>query len=197
MILSHGLWVRHFGGSVTALGEAVRLGGQPYTVIGVIPPDFQSFPPVDAWTPFRPDPPRRRIELPTGWSSQTEPIARPGASGARGARGDSQRAAAGRDPRVRTPRPGILSTRARPGHAAGTDHAVDRRRPVLLHRVLQHSGAAAGASVGAPPRDRPARGTRRGPGSHHPAALDGKLALGRVRVARWASRPRTGGFRRS
>ena len=52
VMLSHGAWLRHFDGSRAAVGRSVRLGGRPYTIIGVMPASFQSFPPVDIWTPF-------------------------------------------------------------------------------------------------------------------------------------------------
>jgi predicted permease len=41
-VLSSGLWTRLFGGSPTALGRAITLDGRPYTVVGVMPPDFTS-----------------------------------------------------------------------------------------------------------------------------------------------------------
>ena len=56
VVLSHGVWAGHFGGDPNLVGAEVRLGGQPHTVIGVMPSDFRSFEEADAWTPFRPDP---------------------------------------------------------------------------------------------------------------------------------------------
>ncbi len=55
VVLSHGLWLRKFGGQPSAVGETLRLDSVPYTVIGVLPRSFQ-FPArdVDAWVPFRP-----------------------------------------------------------------------------------------------------------------------------------------------
>jgi predicted permease len=35
IVLSHGLWLRHFGGDSTVIGRSVVLGGHPFTVIGV------------------------------------------------------------------------------------------------------------------------------------------------------------------
>jgi predicted permease len=58
IVLGHGLWQRRFGGDPAVLGTTVRLDGEPYTVVGVMPPTFR-FPSreTDAWTPlvFGPD----------------------------------------------------------------------------------------------------------------------------------------------
>jgi putative ABC transport system permease protein len=40
VVLSHRLWSRRFGGNPSVLGTQVRLGGQPYEVIGVMPATF-------------------------------------------------------------------------------------------------------------------------------------------------------------
>ena len=56
VVLSHAVWAGHFDGDPSIVGQTVRLGGRPHTVIGVMPADFWSYEEVDAWTPFRPDP---------------------------------------------------------------------------------------------------------------------------------------------
>ena len=56
VVLSHAVWAGHFEGDPNIVGQAVRLGGRPHTVIGVMPADFRSYEGADAWTPFRPDP---------------------------------------------------------------------------------------------------------------------------------------------
>ena len=56
IVLSHAVWVGNFDADPEIVGEEVRLGGRPHTVIGVMPSDFWSFEEADAWTPFRPDP---------------------------------------------------------------------------------------------------------------------------------------------
>ena len=53
VLLSHGLWQRLFGSDPSAVGQTVRLGGEPYTVVGVMPEGFQSIPPFQAWIPLR------------------------------------------------------------------------------------------------------------------------------------------------
>jgi predicted permease len=40
VVLTHGLWQRLFGGRDDAIGQDVRLGGEPYKIVGVLPADF-------------------------------------------------------------------------------------------------------------------------------------------------------------
>src|ERR1051326_1966368 len=52
-VLGGGAWIRLFGGSRSAIGMVVTLNGAPYTVIGVIPPDFTFYGPArDVYTPI-------------------------------------------------------------------------------------------------------------------------------------------------
>ena len=53
-LLSHGLWQSEFGGATDVLGKSLRLDGEPYQVIGVLPPGF-SFPTRDTrlWVTLR------------------------------------------------------------------------------------------------------------------------------------------------
>ena len=39
-ILSHGMWMRRFGGESNVLGRAIVLNGQPYEIVGVAPEGF-------------------------------------------------------------------------------------------------------------------------------------------------------------
>ena len=39
-ILTYGLWTSRFGSDPSVVGRDVRLGGEPYTVVGVLPADF-------------------------------------------------------------------------------------------------------------------------------------------------------------
>jgi len=39
-ILTYGLWTSRFGSDPSVIGRDVRLGGEPYTVVGVLPADF-------------------------------------------------------------------------------------------------------------------------------------------------------------
>ena len=40
-ILGHALWTTRFGGDPNAIGRVFRLGGQPYTIVGVMPESFE------------------------------------------------------------------------------------------------------------------------------------------------------------
>src|SRR5262245_28102864 len=40
VVLAHGLWVRRFGGDAGIVGRSVTLGGEPFTVVGVLAPGF-------------------------------------------------------------------------------------------------------------------------------------------------------------
>lgn len=50
VVLSYGLWKSQFGGDRGLVGKTVSLDGSPYSVVGIMPPGFQSIPPVDLWT---------------------------------------------------------------------------------------------------------------------------------------------------
>jgi predicted permease len=58
VILSHGLWQRRFGGDQTLPGKTIRLNGEPYTVVGIMPAGFQSIGMRELWTPLVLDPAR-------------------------------------------------------------------------------------------------------------------------------------------
>ncbi len=40
VVLTHGLWQRLFGGGESALGQDIRLGGELYKIVGILPPGF-------------------------------------------------------------------------------------------------------------------------------------------------------------
>jgi putative ABC transport system permease protein len=53
VILSHGLWQRRFGADPKVVGRALDLNGQSYTVVGVMPQDFQfPSPEAEVWVPI-------------------------------------------------------------------------------------------------------------------------------------------------
>ena len=82
-LISHGLWLRRFGGHEDVLGRPLVLNGTTYSVVGIMPRDFL-FPDreTDVWIPFRIGP----TKTPDGgsWIQIFSAIARlePGASAA-------------------------------------------------------------------------------------------------------------------
>jgi putative ABC transport system permease protein len=51
-VISHGCWQERFGGDPALIGKQVRLNGDLYTVLGVLPPDFELFRRVDVYVPL-------------------------------------------------------------------------------------------------------------------------------------------------
>jgi putative ABC transport system permease protein len=51
LVISYGLWQRRFGGDKAVLGQKVSLDDEPFTIIGVMPPQFR-FDEGQAWFPF-------------------------------------------------------------------------------------------------------------------------------------------------
>src|ERR1043166_1315850 len=57
VILSHRLWVRDFGADREILSKPIRMNGEPYTVVGILPPGIHDRFNSQFWVPltFRPD----------------------------------------------------------------------------------------------------------------------------------------------
>ncbi|HYV06904.1 MAG TPA: ABC transporter permease [Blastocatellia bacterium] len=52
VVISHGLWQERFGGDPALIGKQVRLDGDMFTVLGVLPSDFELFRRVDVYVPI-------------------------------------------------------------------------------------------------------------------------------------------------
>ncbi|MDQ3816531.1 MAG: ABC transporter permease [Acidobacteriota bacterium] len=52
VILSHATWQAQFGGDASVIGKAIALDGNSYTVIGVLPADFDFFRPDNLFVPL-------------------------------------------------------------------------------------------------------------------------------------------------
>src|SRR5262245_1038141 len=44
IVIGYGLWQRRFGGDPNLVGRQLTLNGQPHTIIGILPPEFQYTP---------------------------------------------------------------------------------------------------------------------------------------------------------
>jgi putative ABC transport system permease protein len=56
-VISNSLWQRRFGSDPGVIGNAITINGNPYTVVGVMPPDFKNprpndLKPPDLWVPL-------------------------------------------------------------------------------------------------------------------------------------------------
>jgi putative ABC transport system permease protein len=54
-VLGHGFWQRTFGGDHSVLGRTVTVGGQPYTIVGVLAPGASLTTPADMYAPLEYD----------------------------------------------------------------------------------------------------------------------------------------------
>jgi putative ABC transport system permease protein len=54
VVLSYALWQRRFGGQASIINQALTFNGKSYTVIGVMPQNFQYPSRVEMWTPVGP-----------------------------------------------------------------------------------------------------------------------------------------------
>ena len=52
VVIGERFWRSHLAGDPAAVGKLLRLDGQPFTVIGIVPASFQILFPADLWTPF-------------------------------------------------------------------------------------------------------------------------------------------------
>src|SRR6476620_5188364 len=56
VVLGYPIWQSHFGGRENIIGQQLDLGGQTYTVIGVLPQSFQfAMRAADVWLPYQPN----------------------------------------------------------------------------------------------------------------------------------------------
>jgi putative ABC transport system permease protein len=51
-VVSHGLWQRRFGGDPQLLGKTISLNGRVYTIVGIMPKDFDYPVPAELWVPL-------------------------------------------------------------------------------------------------------------------------------------------------
>ena len=73
-MVSHGLWKRRFGGDPAVIGRPIVLDKNAYTVVGVLPPDFEFYGrEVDVYIPFAASTARAPGELSVGVYARLRP----------------------------------------------------------------------------------------------------------------------------
>src|ERR1039458_4634996 len=55
-LVSSTLWQNRFGSDPSLVGKPIILGGDPYTVVGILPSNFRPDPPADVFIPLQADP---------------------------------------------------------------------------------------------------------------------------------------------
>jgi len=55
VVLSYDFWQKNFGGDRRQIGKTITLDGAPYTVVGVMPPEFKYPARTEMWTPLLPN----------------------------------------------------------------------------------------------------------------------------------------------
>jgi putative ABC transport system permease protein len=55
-LISYGVWKTRFGGEASALGQVMRVNGQPFTIVGVMPEKYAFPDNADIWLPLQVDP---------------------------------------------------------------------------------------------------------------------------------------------
>ncbi len=68
VVIGHGLWQRRFGGDQNLVGQKLTLNGQPYTVVGVMPAEFQFPADREVWAPRVLRESDRQLRGPTYWN---------------------------------------------------------------------------------------------------------------------------------
>src|SRR5580704_2622348 len=55
-VVTYSFWQTRFGGDPALIGKPIILGGDPYTVVGILPASFRPDPPADVFIPMQADP---------------------------------------------------------------------------------------------------------------------------------------------
>ncbi|HKW63297.1 MAG TPA: ABC transporter permease [Candidatus Acidoferrum sp.] len=68
VILSYGLWKQLYAGDKSALGRSLRISGRPFSIVGVMPPDFNFIEPeVRLWMPLAFSPEEKTVHHSNNW----------------------------------------------------------------------------------------------------------------------------------
>ena len=179
-VLSYTLWKDRFGADPGLAGRSINIGGEPTTVIGMLPARFQSDPPADIFIPLQADPnstnqghylrvagrlkPRRH-----SGSRQSADEDRRRALPASQSQVDGQDGRRGGDPAA-----GSGGGR-RPSNLADS---AGRGRFCAAHRMRERSQSTARARLNAPERDGHPHSHRRQPEAHRAPIADRERGAG-------------------
>ncbi len=53
VIVSYGVWEQNYNKDLSALGSDIRINGEPFTIVGIMPRGFRSYPDADLWLPLQ------------------------------------------------------------------------------------------------------------------------------------------------
>ena len=68
VVLSHGLWQQVYAGDKSVLSRAMRISGKPFTIVGVMPPNFNFIDPeVRLWIPLAFTPEQKTVHHSNNW----------------------------------------------------------------------------------------------------------------------------------
>ena len=204
-VLSYGMWRSRFHGDANVLGSKILLYRKPYTVIGVMPRDFE-FPlnpghvnQSELWLPLSLQPEEFTAGSAASWNSRMVGRLKPGIT-AEQAQSDAERVAQDtmrdypaymRSLRIHAVVTPLHEDTVAAGAAPGAHPALGRDR-CSADRLREPGGASAGACHPQTKRDRGAARPGCSRGHIAPAGHPGKHGL---EYRRWRDRAGTGGCR--
>src|SRR4029077_4255720 len=69
VVLSHGLWQQLYAGDKTVVSRTLRISGKPFTIVGVMPPNFNFIDPeVRLWIPLAFTPAEKTVHHSNNWN---------------------------------------------------------------------------------------------------------------------------------
>jgi putative ABC transport system permease protein len=66
--ITHALWVRRYGAARDTIGRRISFGGEPFTIVGVMPPDVAYPRGVEMWRPIA----SVSLDSPFGWAARRD-----------------------------------------------------------------------------------------------------------------------------
>ncbi len=155
-LVSDSLWQTRLGGDPSLVGKPIILGGDPYTVVGILPSSFRPDPPADVFIPLQADPEQRQSG-PLSFDCRPSQTRRydPGSQRQHeSGRGSISRRQSEMDGTGRKRRSGAAARRAGRRRAAAVADSSGRGELCTVDRMCQCREPAAGARSGRVDRGR-------------------------------------------